>query len=187
MIISFNPHSNSLSSFGNLWTLSSDDTVRQPENQDSDSSDSKATCLIVRLHQHIYGVMLIRYWGKFVEREEIYRQKVFFCHVAFRIRASREMPWKSPAFQVEWLKQNDSRSDLCVSSLWACCVVWCGPSMLVLGERFWAFRYTCYYDAWFRWPVHLLFDQVVHCRFIPDIFRNLTIGSIAKSVVMVMN
>lgn len=139
------------------------------------------TCLIVRLHQHIGGVMSIRYWGKFVEREGIHRRKVFFCHVEFRIRASREMPWKSLAFQVKWLKQNDRRSDLCVSSLWACCVVWHGTRMLVLGERFWAFRYTCYYEAWFTWHIYLLFDHVAHCCFIPDIFRNLTIGSIAKS------
>lgn len=163
MIISFNPHSNSPFK---LWEFvnSSDDTVRQPENQDSDSSDSKTTCLIVRLHQHIYGVMLIRYWGKFVEREEIYRQKVFFCHVAFRIRASREMPWKSPAFQWnDWNRGNDN-VQICVLVRFRL-AVWCGVALACWClERFWAFRCTCYCDAWFRWPVHLLFDQVVHCR-----------------------
>lgn len=163
------------------------DNCIQLENQDSDSSDSKATYLIVRLHQHICGVMSIRYWGRFVERERIHRRKVLFCHVEFSIRASREMPWKSAAFQVKWLKQKDRRSGWCVSSLWACCVAWHGTRMLVLGERFWTFRYTCYDGAWFRWHIYLLFDHVVHCCFIPDVFRNLTIGSIAKSVVMVMN
>ena len=130
------------------------------------------TCLIVRLHQHICGVMSIRYWGKFVEREGIHRRKVFFCHVEFRIRASREMPWKSLDFQVKWLKQNDRHSDLCVSSLWACCVVWHGTRMLLD---------TLVITKHDSGDIYLLFGHVVHCCFVPDIFRNLTIGSIAKS------
>lgn len=192
-IMSFNPQSNTLSSLGNLYLK-----LAHGNTADTERTGMQVQVWLQNYNLNCQAILtssIVSYElgiGRNLCREKrIHRRKLQFCHVQFKIRAPTYKHHENHCFV--GLKWDGRGAGFCVVALaetsLLCQMI---VARLLTPER--GFELLCtlvislIHDlgAIFSSFIFQCFCQVHYC-FIPDIFRNLTVGSRAKNVVMVMN